>query len=148
MQKFFLNSNPAPLEILEIGNAAGPIPSDTRKCSRMFTRKDVEKGDIIVVWELLPNLFRKEQVVAPRSTATKKPNTLMPPNAEKDEKYYHQNGEKYLPNKQAAVLPNRTKEQAVFDENVFSQCTRSGKTLVDYHDEKLELQSTSVSAYL
>lgn len=71
--------------------------------------------------------------------------------ARKEGKYEekdHEEGEQHVDNKNAAILPIKAEEQALFDENVSSEWMKSKRIPVDYSDKILELQFTAVSAFL
>lgn len=97
---------------------------------RSFLRDEVEKKDITVVPGVLPELSRKEQLLVPRSTATKTTITLKAENKEKDEEVDHSQSEKHFNVKQATVLPSAIKKQALFTDAVSCAWLRSEKLRV------------------
>lgn len=56
--------------------------------------------------------------------------------------------EDHFDEKQVAVLPSGIKEQTRFDEKLSPEWMRNERLLIDLREENLELQFTSVSAYL
>lgn len=115
---------------------------------RMILKDDVECDDIVVVPDMLPQNFREKQVVVPRSKATKEHYNLKPGKRKKGEKDNNPKGEKCFDDKQANVSISVAKEQAPFEESVLSEEMRNETIPVDYLDNRLESQSTSVLAYM
>lgn len=115
---------------------------------KKVSRDDFEKNDIIVIPNALPKSSRKEQFSVPRSTATKKSQTLKAVNEEEDEGDNYRRGEEQFGVRKAIMLNRGTKEKELFDENV-SYMSMKNKTIpVKYHYKDLKLQFTSVLAYL
>lgn len=81
----------------------------------MFLRDGLKGEDIIVVPKLLSERSKKELLSVPKSTATKKVDTLTPKKQEKVEED-NQEGEENFDDNQAAIFPSRFKEQAPFEE--------------------------------
>lgn len=71
VQKFYLDSDPAPPEVLAIRTHAHPNPLISERRTNRFLKDDVEEDDIIVLQEVLPNHSRKKQALVPIRTATK-----------------------------------------------------------------------------
>lgn len=110
-------------------------------------RDNIEQEDIIVVRKLLPKRSENELFFVPRSTASKRVNTLNPENKEKDEAHDHSKGAEHFDEKNA-VLPSGIKGQSPFDETASSEWKKNEKIPVDYRGKKLKLQFMSASAYL
>lgn len=75
MHNCFSETDPEQPQALVIRKAADPTSRPTRKSGRRFPTDGVEEKDINVVPDVLINRFRKDQILIPRSTATRKPNT-------------------------------------------------------------------------
>lgn len=86
VEEFLSDSESAHMEKAVIENAADPASRTTPIGGRRFLKDNVEEDDIIVVPEMLPNRFRKEQVSVSGSTAAEKANISRAGDDGKDEK--------------------------------------------------------------
>lgn len=82
-----------------------------------------------------------------RSTATRRVNISKHEKQDNDEKEDHLKGQDMFEDKQSAVMPSEITEQAPFEEKVLSERMRNKEIPMEYHDKKVKLQHTSVSAY-
>lgn len=78
----------------------------------------------------------------------KKTNSMKLGMQHKEEEQHHPEGEETFDDIQAAVFPSGVNKKAPFEEQVLSERMRNERVPVDYHDKKLELHFTSLSAYL
>lgn len=88
---------------------------------------------------MLAKRSKMEKGLMQRTTATKRTNSSTAENKEKDAEEDHPKGEEQFDDKQGAMLPRETKEQAQFDDNVLYEWMVNERVPIDYGNKNLQL---------
>lgn len=143
VQKVFSDFDSAQPEAKVFGKAVDPAARTTQKRTRRISKHDVDEEELTVVLEVLLKRSRKDRVLLSWSTATKETNGPSPGYEEKDEEENYLRGADFFQKKHRVVYCD--KEEALFDERVPSKWMRNKWIPVDYRNNKLVRQLTSIS---